>query len=122
MLISDAFASAGNAGMQSGSMAVTLTQLGLISVIFYFFLIRPQTKKIKEHAAMAENLKVGDKVLTGGGIYGKVTKLNGAEVTVEIASGVNVVVERMTINGVVAPEAKQADEIKPTKTKTKETK
>ena len=70
---------------------------------------------------MAENLKVGDKVLTGGGIYGKVTKLNGAEVTVEIAGGVNVVVERMTINGVVAPEAKQA-ETKPAKTKTKKTK
>lgn len=121
MLISDAFAAAGNVGMQSGSMAVTLTQLGLILVIFYFFLIRPQTKKIKEHAAMAENLKVGDKVLTGGGIYGKVTKLNGAEVTVEIAGGVNVVVERMTINGVVAPEAKQA-ETKPAKTKTKKTK
>ena len=60
MLISDAFAAAGNAGMQSGSMAVTLTQLGLILVIFYFFLIRPQTKKIKEHAAMAEGLKVGE--------------------------------------------------------------
>ena len=66
-------------------------------------------------------VKVGDKVLTGGGIYGKVTKLNGAEVTVEIAGGVNVVVERMTINGVVAPEAKQA-ETKPAKTKTKKTK
>lgn len=52
---------------------------------------------------MAEGLKVGDKVLTSGGIYGKITKLDGAEVTVEIASGVNVVVERMTINGVVAP-------------------
>ena len=121
MLISDAFAAADNAGMQSGSMAVTLTQLGLILVIFYFFLIRPQTKKIKEHAAMAENLKVGDRVLTGGGIYGKVTKLNGTEVTVEIAGGVNVVLERMTINGVVTPETKQA-ETKPAKTKTKKTK
>ena len=121
MLISNAFAAAGEAGMQSGSMAVTLTQLGLILIIFYFFLIRPQTKKMKEHTAMAEGLKVGDRVLTSGGIYGKITKLNGMEVTVEIAAGVNVVVERMTISGVVAAETKQA-ETKPVKTKAKKTK
>lgn len=121
MLISDAFAAAGEASAQGGSMAVTLTQLGLILIIFYFFLIRPQTKKIKEHAAMAEGLKVGDKVLTSGGIYGKITKLYGAEVTVEIASGVNVVVERMTINGVVAPKDTK-NETKPAKTKAKKTK
>ena len=117
MLISDAFA-AGEIGAQSGSMAVTLTQLGLILIIFYFFLIRPQTKKIKEHATMAENLKVGDQVLTSGGIYGKITKLNDSEVTVEIAAGVNVVVERMTINGVVSPENEKV-ETKQTKAKTK---
>ena len=121
MLISNAFAAAGEAGMQSGSMAVTLTQLGLILIIFYFFLIRPQTKKMKEHTAMAEGLKVGDRVLTSGGIYGKITKLNGMEVTVEIAAGVNVAVDRMTISGVVAPETKQA-ETKPVKTKAKKTK
>ena len=121
MLISEAFASAGEAGVQSGSMAVTLTQLGLILIIFYFFLIRPQTKKIKEHTAMAEGLKVGDKVLTSGGIYGRITKLNGMEVTVEIAAGVNVVVERMTISSVVAPENKKS-EAKTAKTKDKKTK
>ena len=121
MLISDAFASAGEAGLQSGSMAVTLTQLGLILIIFYFFLIRPQTKKIKEHTAMTEGLKVGDRVLTSGGIYGKITKLNGMEVTVEIADGVNVIVERMTINGVVAPETEKSS-AKPAKTKVKKTK
>ena len=118
MLISNAFAAAGEVGAQSGSMAVTLTQLGLILIIFYFFLIRPQTKKIKEHATMAENLKVGDRVLTSGGIYGKITKLNGTEVTVEIAAGVNVVVERMTINGVVSPKNEKV-ETKQTKTKAK---
>ena len=121
MLISDAFAAAGEAGAQGGSMAVTLTQLGLILIIFYFFLIRPQTKKIKEHTAMAEGLKVGDKVLTSGGIYGRITKLNGMEVTVEIAAGVNVVVERMTISSVVAPENKKS-EAKTSKTKDKKTK
>ncbi|MDO4162017.1 MAG: preprotein translocase subunit YajC [Pseudomonadota bacterium] len=118
MLISDAFAAAGEAGVQSGSVAVTLTQLGLILLIFYFFLIRPQTKKIKEHTAMTEALKVGDRVLTSGGIYGTITKLNGSEVVVEIAAGVNVTVERMTINGVVAPASKKG-ETKPAKTKTK---
>ena len=54
MLISDAFA-AGEIGAQSGSMAVTLTQLGLILIIFYFFLIRPQTKKLRNTPQWMKN-------------------------------------------------------------------
>ena len=53
-----------------------LIPLILIFVIFYFFLIRPQQKKVKEHKLMVENLKRGDKVITSGGIIGTLTKFN----------------------------------------------
>lgn len=115
MFINDAFAAAGSVGAQSNSMAVTLTQLGLILLIFYFFLIRPQQKKIKEHSTMVEALKIGDRVLTNGGLYGVVSKLNGAEVSLEISPNVNVVVDRMSISGVVARPAQSVEE-KSTKT------
>lgn len=118
MFISNAFAAAGTAGAESGSLAVTLTQLGLILLIFYFFLIRPQTKKIKEHAAMVDALKIGDKVITNGGIYGTVVKINGAEVSLEVASGVNIVVDRMYIGSLAASQNKNSvkPEAEPKKT------
>ena len=63
----------------------------LIFVIFYFFLIRPQQKKVKEHKAMVENLKRGDKVITSGGITGTVERLiDNDKVEVEIADNVKV--------------------------------
>lgn len=117
MFINDAFASAAAPAVESGSMAVTLTQLGLILLIFYFFLIRPQQKKMKEHTAMVEALKVGDRVLTSGGIYGVVKKLNGTEVTIEIAPDVNVSVERMTISGLAVQAEKTETVAKPNKAK-----
>ena len=117
MFINDAFASAAAPAVESGSMAVTLTQLGLILLIFYFFLIRPQQKKMKEHPALVEALKVGDRVLTSGGIYGVVKKLNGTEVTIEIAPDVNVSVERMTISGLAVQAEKTETVAKPNKAK-----
>ena len=63
----------------------------LIFVIFYFFLIRPQQKKVKEHKAMVESLKRGDKVVTSGGITGRVERLiDNDKVEVEIAENVKV--------------------------------
>ena len=63
----------------------------LIFVIFYFFLIRPQQKKVKEHKAMVENLKRGDKVITSGGIIGTISKVgDNKELIVEIAEGVEI--------------------------------
>ena len=61
----------------------------LIFVIFYFFLIRPQQKKVKEHKVMVESLKRGDKVVTSGGITGRVERLiDNDKVEVEIAENV----------------------------------
>ena len=69
----------------------------LIFVIFYFFLIRPQQKKVKEHKAMVESLKKGDKVVTSGGITGIITRgIDNDKVEVEIADNVTVEVIRGT--------------------------
>ena len=69
----------------------------LIFVIFYFFLIRPQQKKVKEHKAMVESLKKGDKVVTSGGITGTIYRvIDNDKVEVEIAENVTVEVVRGT--------------------------
>ena len=77
----------------------------LIFVIFYFFLIRPQQKKVKEHKAMVESLKRGDKVITSGGITGTVERIiDNEKVEVEISENVKVEVIRQTgIQGLVNP-------------------
>ena len=78
----------------------------LIFVIFYFFLIRPQQKKVKEHKAMVENLKRGDKVVTSGGIVGTVERIiDNDKVEVQIAENINVEVVRATgIQGLINTE------------------
>ena len=75
----------------------------LIFVIFYFFLIRPQQKKVKEHKAMVENLKRGDKVVTSGRIVGTVERIiDNDKVEVQIAENINVEVVRATgIQGLI---------------------
>ena len=71
----------------------------LIFVIFYFFLIRPQQKKVKEHKAMVESLKKGDKVVTSGGITGTISRvIDNDKVEVEIAE--NVKVEMIKATGI----------------------
>ena len=71
--------------------------LVLIFVIFYFFLIRPQQKKVKEHKAMVESLKKGDKIVTSGGITGTISRVvDNDKVEVEIAENVTVEVVRGT--------------------------
>ena len=75
----------------------------LIFVIFYFFLIRPQQKKVKEHKLMVESLKRGDKIITTGGILGTVERIiDNEKVEVKISDNVNVEVVRATgIQGLV---------------------
>ena len=75
----------------------------LIFVIFYFFLIRPQQKKVKQHKAMVETLKRGDKVVTSGGIVGTVERvIDNEKVEVKISENVNVEIIRSTgIQGLV---------------------
>ena len=73
----------------------------LIFVVFYFLLIRPQAKRAKEHRSMVGALAVGDEVETSGGILGKVTESGDQFLTVEIADGVRVKVQRQTITRVL---------------------
>ena len=75
----------------------------LIFVIFYFFLIRPQQKKVKEHKAMVAALRRGDQIVTQGGIMGKVTKVKeDDEIEVEVAAGVKVRVVKSTVLNVLS--------------------
>ena len=81
----------------SGSGFAQFVPLILIFVIFYFFLIRPQQKKVKEHKAMVESLKRGDKVVTSGGITGTVERIiDNDKIEVEIAENVKVEIVRST--------------------------
>lgn len=77
----------------------SLIPLLLIMVIFYFLLIRPQQKKLKDHRSMVDSLTKGDKVITGGGIHGKVVATKDDTLKVEVADGVTVVVQRDTVAG-----------------------
>ena len=99
MLISPAYAQAASPG--GGDFFISLLPLILIFAVFYFLLIRPQQRKVKEHRALIESLKRGDQVLTSGGILGKITRVEDATVTVEIAKDVQVQVQRSTIADVV---------------------
>jgi len=76
----------GNAGGPQGTTAMlqSFLPLILIFVIFYFLLIRPQSKKAKEHKQMLENLKKGDKVMTNGGIYGLIEDIDTDTVTLKV--------------------------------------
>lgn len=99
MLISPAYAQAAAPG--GGDFFVSLLPLVLIFAVFYFLLIRPQQRKMKEHRALIEGVKRGDQVLTSGGIFGKVTKVEDHVLTVEIAKEVQVSVQRSSIADIV---------------------
>jgi len=77
----------------------SLIPLVLIMVIFYFLLIRPQQKKVKEHRNIIDAVKKGDKVITGGGFYGTIIDVKDDFLKVEIAENVRVKVKRDTILG-----------------------
>jgi preprotein translocase subunit YajC len=78
-----------------------LLPMVVIFVLFYFMLIRPQMKRAKEHKQMVDALQVGDEVVTGGGVLGKVTKVADAYVTLEIAKDTRIVVQRPSIQTVL---------------------
>jgi preprotein translocase subunit YajC len=95
--ISDAAAQAATPAPGAGGAIGTLLLPVMLIVVFYFLLIRPQQKKQKEHRAMVDALVVGAEVVTGGGVLGKVTEVGEQFVTLEIAEGVNVKVQRHSI-------------------------
>ena len=101
-LISDALAQTPAAGAGSAADPLfTLLPLVLFAVVFYFLLIRPQTKRQKEHKRMIDALKKGDEVVTMGGIAGRINDLGDNFVLVEIADGVLAKVRRAAIEAVL---------------------
>jgi preprotein translocase subunit YajC len=101
MLISTAYAQ--GTGLLDQSALIQFLPLVLIFIVFYFLLIRPQQKKAKDQRAMLDALRRGDRVVTGGGILGTVSKVvSPEEVEVDIAPGVRVKVLRSTITSVLA--------------------
>ena len=84
----------GGAGGEGGGGFSTFIPLILMFVIFYFLLIRPQQKKTKEHRQMVSNLKKGDRIVTSGGLHGRITGLSDTILTVEIADKVRVKIAR----------------------------
>ncbi len=100
-LVADAHAAdPAPAGQQGGGLMAFLP-LVVIFIIFYFLLIRPQTKRAKEHREMVAKLGKGDEVVTSGGILGRVTDLEDAYLTVEVANGVAVKVQRHAVTQVL---------------------
>jgi preprotein translocase subunit YajC len=94
-LISPAYAQA--AGGSAGGGLSQILILVVFVGIFYFMLIRPQQKRMKDLQAMLAKLAVGDEVVTGGGILGRVTELGDPFITLEIAEGVRIRVQRSQI-------------------------
>ena len=90
-----------------GGGFASLIPLILIMVIFWVLLIRPQQKRMKEHAELIKELKKGDKVITGGGIYGRITNVKDGVAMVEIADGVIIKAKQDTIVGLQESPKKQ---------------
>ena len=102
MLITPAFAQVAGGGDTNG-MLMSLLPFALIFVIMYFLILRPQQKKVKDHAELVKNIRRGDTVVTTGGLVGKVTKVvDDDQIEFEISDGVRVRQMRQMISGVRA--------------------
>jgi preprotein translocase subunit YajC len=102
MLITPAYAQAAATG-DTNSMLMSLLPFALIFVIMYFLILRPQQKKLKDHADLVKNVRRGDTIITNGGLVGKVTKvIDDDQVEVEISDGVRIRQMRQMISAVRA--------------------
>jgi preprotein translocase subunit YajC len=103
MLITPAFAQAAGAAGDTNSMLMSLLPFALIFVIMYFLILRPQQKKVRDHADLVKNIRRGDTVITSGGLVGKVTKVvDDDQIEFEIMEGVKVRQMRQMISAVRA--------------------
>lgn len=100
LLISDAWAEAAPAAPQDPGL-MGFVPLIVIFVLFYFLLIRPQMKRAKDHRKMVEALAKNDEVVTSGGLLGKVVDVGESFLTVEIAEGVRVKVQKNAVTSLV---------------------
>lgn len=99
--ISDAIAEAAPAAAQSPDpLASLLLPIGLV-VLFYFFLIRPQSKRQKEQKKMVNDLQKGEEVLTSGGILGKIININDDFITLEIAKDISITMQKTAVQNIM---------------------
>lgn len=96
--ISNAYAQ--NAPQQGGGLEF-LIMIGIFFAIMYFMIIRPQSKRAKEHKALLDGLNKGDEVINNGGTLGRVTELDDSFITMEVSPGVEVQVQRQAIAAVM---------------------
>ena len=102
-MTSIAYAMAGPAGGGAGGAGgfASFVPLILMFVIFYFLLIRPQQKKAKQHREMVNNLKKGDRIMTNGGLYGRIVSLDDETISLEVADKVRVKIGRGYVGSLV---------------------
>jgi preprotein translocase subunit YajC len=111
MFESPAYAASGaSAAGGAGGFFITIFPLLLIFVIFYFLLIRPQQRRMKQHQDMVAAVKLRDTAITTGGLIGKVTKVDDAEVELEVAPGVKVRIVKSMLSDVRPYGAKAAND------------
>lgn len=98
--ISEALADSATAGAQQAQAGGTSTLIFIAATfgIFYFLFIRPQNKRAKEHRKLLSSLSKGDEVLTNGGVLGKITAVDGSFISLEIAQGVEIKVQKPAIS------------------------
>jgi preprotein translocase subunit YajC len=97
LLITPAYAQAATPSLFGGDLMAFLPMIAIFAV-FYFLLIRPQQKKAKEAKAMLEALQKGDEVVTAGGILGKISKISDQYMTIEVAPGTEITVQRGAVS------------------------
>lgn len=114
MFISEAWAQGAPAATAGGGdILIQMAPIVLIFIVFWFLLIRPQQKKAKEHRAMVQGLKRGDRVVTNGGIFGQISHVADDHLMVEIADGVKIKLAREAISAIPGkPEPVKKDEAK----------
>ena len=104
-MINSLFVALATQGGQSG--LVNILMIGGMLVVFYFFMIRPQMKKQKEIAKFRSELKKGDKIITTGGIYGKIADMKETTITLEVEDGSKMKVDKAAIVRDLSDTAKQ---------------
>lgn len=97
MFISNAYAQSPLDAMGLSSNLTSFLPIILMFVVLYFLMIRPQMKRQKEQKSMMESLTKGDEVVTAGGVLGKVSKVNDAYLTLEIATGTEITVQKVAV-------------------------
>jgi preprotein translocase subunit YajC len=102
-------APAGGSGGSGGLLSGPLPMLAVFFVIFYFIVLRPQSKKAKEHQAMLADLKKGDEVVTQGGLIGKISGVTDSELTLQVQEGVRIRVTRASVQGRYGASAPKAE-------------